>query len=360
MHSFAAAERRNNNLALVRLLAAMSVLFAHSWPAALGDGALDPISTALSAAFGRPVSLSGLAVNAFFVISGYLVTKSATRRSLGEFIFARIFRIYPALIMHVAVLVFALGPAMSSLSLEDYFRDHRSWGFLADNIFMWNAAYDLPGVFETAPVNAVNASLWTLPIEIRCYATLAVLTAIGLVRNRVLFVALLVTLSALQLLAPQLSLLGAESAAVNILFFIEGALTFLLARWLPASLAAIAAVLAFGLVLFKLGGAGVIAATGFGLAILWLGIIAPPVIDVMKSVGDASYGVYLWAFPVQQTIVAAGADGSPLLVAAIAAPAALLLGAGSWRFIERPALTLVQIAAKKTDELVRVVGRQRA
>lgn len=345
---FSDAERSENNLTLLRLLAASAVLFAHSWPAAEGPGSVDPASALLSSALRHPVALSGLAVHAFFVISGYLVTKSAMRRaSVARFAAARALRIYPALLLHVAGLALVIGPAATSLPLSEYLGDGKLWKFVVNNGLMWNAAYYLPGVFTDHPFTAANASLWTLPVEIRCYVAIGLFLAVGALRRRRVFAAIWGALLALSVAAP--TVLGNPDTAGNIRFFVFGALVCALRDVIPAT-GLLPAILFGGGVAATTAGGGVYpAAIGFAFSILWIGLIAPRGMDTERVLGDPSYGVYLWAFPIQQLVVAAAPKAGPFLVAMIAAPIVLVIGVLSWRFVERPALALIDHTARRMD-----------
>ena len=95
---------RRNNIDLMRLIAASMVLVAHCWPLT-GSGDVDPV-TLLS---GYRVGGGSLAVMIFFVLSGFLVTKSAIDRALGDYIVSRALRIVPALAVVSAIEVFLLG-----------------------------------------------------------------------------------------------------------------------------------------------------------------------------------------------------------------------------------------------------------
>ena len=75
-------------------------------------------------------------------------------------------------------------------------------------------------------------------------------------------------------------------------------------------------------------------------AILVLAYRAPLRLNVLVRPGDVSYGVYVYAFPVQQTVALAWKGVGPLGMLVIAAPATYLLGLASWRLVESRALAL--------------------
>jgi peptidoglycan/LPS O-acetylase OafA/YrhL len=136
-----------NNFTLLRLIAAISVLYYHCYPLALGRGAHDPITTLMQKYAG--IGLGGLAVGSFFLISGFLVTASfVNRQNLLAFVEARALRIFPGLLVAVLFCVLIVGPLSTSLPLVDYLSNNRSWSFLAKNsTLIFGIQYDLPGVF---------------------------------------------------------------------------------------------------------------------------------------------------------------------------------------------------------------------
>ena len=355
--SFADAERADNNLSLLRLAAAFAVLFAHSWPVVEGAGAQDPVTRALSAALDQPVALSGLAVHAFFVISGYLVTKSAlTRRSLLRFAAGRVLRIYPALLVHVLIVALFIGPLITGLPVAQYFLDPRLSEFVANNALMWNATYELPGVFEERVSKAVNASLWTLPIEIRCYLAIGLLLAARLLRSWTV-AALSVALGLLQIFAPELQAIGDSHAASNTFYFMFGALVFLFREKVPANGIFSLGLLLAGAAVFRAGGGPVLVGAGLAFSVLWAGLIAPKFFDSARWLGDPSYGVYLWAYPVQQIVVETIHVVDPWAVTAIAGVLTLAAGVMSWRLVERRALAKADSAALWASRRIRDVSR---
>ena len=67
-------DARENNFNLLRVLAAFAVLYSHSYALTDGKGLTEPFRAFLG------MSLGGLAVDVFFVVSGFLVCSSLLRR----------------------------------------------------------------------------------------------------------------------------------------------------------------------------------------------------------------------------------------------------------------------------------------
>jgi peptidoglycan/LPS O-acetylase OafA/YrhL len=335
----AEAERQSNNLNLMRLLAAVAVLFAHCWPLALDASAQDPLSRALSSYTGRKLVISGLAVNMFFIISGYLVTKSAVMRSnLVEFTWARILRIYPALIVNVLAVSLVIGPIITSATLVEYFSDSLLWKFVSKNLVMWDAAYYLPGVFEQTMSKAVNGSLWTLPLEIRCYIGVGLLYLTRALNYRILVTLIFAGLYALHVAMPEAEILGASAATPNYVYFILGGNFFLYRKWIPAHPIFPTVLLIGGLLMSGVWYGDVAAMLGCVWLVLWAGLVAHPLPSFRRWLGDPSYGVYIWAFPIQQLTIVLWSGLSPWGVLVITLPTTLLISVLSWRYVEKPAL----------------------
>ena len=60
------------------------------------------------------------------------------------------------------------------------------------------------------------------------------------------------------------------------------------------------------------------------------------------KLGDYSYGVYVFAFPMQQFLVSRFGINEPITLFALAFPATLVLAILSWHIVERPALTFTR------------------
>src|SRR6476659_2397344 len=106
-----AAASRENNFDVLRLLAAGIVLAAHSWP--LGSGRRQPFAH-------HPLGTVGVEI--FFVISGFLVTRSwLSEPSLRRFARTRARRILPGLMGALLVTALVIGPIFSTASLGAYY-----------------------------------------------------------------------------------------------------------------------------------------------------------------------------------------------------------------------------------------------
>jgi peptidoglycan/LPS O-acetylase OafA/YrhL len=160
---------KDNNFNLIRMLAAFAVLVSHSYPLVLGPNSSEPLGSLIG------MSLGGVAVDVFFITSGFLVTASLDRRkSASEFLRARFLRIFPALFVMLLLSVFVLGLAFTTKNASSYLTDSYVYFYLLKcSTLITCVVYRLPGVFETNPFkSAVNGSLWTMPYEVKMYALL--------------------------------------------------------------------------------------------------------------------------------------------------------------------------------------------
>lgn len=333
---------RRNNFDALRLAAAVMVIFGHSFAITSGTLADEPLWR-----FSRQQFHSGmLAVRIFFIISGFLIAASYLRLGrLSAFARNRALRIFPGLVAAVLVTLLVIGPLATSLPLGDYFRDPRTYAYLKTLTLRLHGANDrLPGVFEGNPLaGSVNGSLWTLFYEVVCYALAAAMGALALLRRRVMllvFAAAMVIRPLILALAPASSLLGGESLHLG-QAFVAGMLGYVGRDSIPISgrLALLAAgglvagtAMGLGNLLVPVLGTYLVLALAFSPSIRWHGFARH---------GDYSYGLYIYAFPVQQLIVqVADRPISHTLNFLAAVPATLLLAMLSWHLVEKRFLAL--------------------
>lgn len=335
---------RNNNFHLLRLMAASAVLYSHSFPLATGDKQTEPLRAAYGCTFGS------IAVDLFFLISGMLVTMSLIRRSSAvDFAKARFFRIWPGLTVAVLLSVLILGPVFTTVPLPTYFTSKDTAKYLVLNLLLFKGvAYVLPGVYTTnAWPSAINGSLWTLPSEVRCYAALLAIWVLlkPLKRPGSLRCALACTWVALfASTAWSLGKLTIEDAPARLwLMFCSGAMLYLLRDHIVLSWAGLLAAIAVVALAAGHGMAfGVVYCLALPYVMLCFAYLPSGLFLQYNRLGDYSYGIYIYAFPVQQTLMHLWPALGPLALFGAAMILTLVPAVISWHFIEKPATRLAR------------------
>lgn len=336
----------NNNINTLRFLGAFLVLFGHTFALCAGKGAggMDPVSAWLKAYTAYQAKLPGIGVAMFFVLSGYLVTRSfENRHNLVAYVEARILRIYPALWITLIFTVFVLGPAVTSLDIKEYFSDPGTWNYLTHNAWLYpNIVYSLPGVFEQNPwTGGVNGSLWTLPVEMRMYAIVALLGVIGFLRNTEIFnlVSLLIV-GWFMLLPEQFYLLQTLKHERLGIYFLIGALFYINRErihyhWLGLLVLGIPMYLSFQTPTYNLA-----FTVWFSYLVLYLSFHRTIKLPDLAKHGDFSYGLYLYAFPMTQLNILLFGPDNPWLIVLLVFISSILLAIASWYLVEKPCLRL--------------------
>jgi len=330
----------SDNFLLLRFLAAALVIYGHA-PSISGQGPAD-----LFLWLGWSSYSGEIAVDLFFVVSGFLVSASWLRRAhLGAFLRARVLRIVPAYAACILVCAFALGPMFTTLPLRDYYADSQTWNYVLTNLhFGPRLAWLLSGVFTDHPSAVINGSIWTLPIEVLMYACVAALGLCGVLARRNAATFLLVILGAITVayFRPMLSAPFTDYLRMAALFAL-GSLCWLWRERIPnhgvvvlifVALAWATAGTLFYAYLFALAEVAFV----FWFAYRLGGTQSP--LRRFNSFGDYSYGLYLWGYPAQQIVVTLIGPQSALVNAVCGFLIALPLAVVSWHVIERPALRL--------------------
>lgn len=335
-----------NNLTALRWFAACLVLYGHAY-ALLG---LPEIF------FLQRVPMGLLGVYIFFSISGYLVAQSWYRDPhVLRFLSKRALRIFPGLACCTVLSVLILGPLLTTLDAQTYWYNEHALGYLS-NVVLY-ISYHLPGVFASNPwPHAVNGSLWSLPIEFFMYILLALMGCVGAMVQRVtqsrritmwlvgavtlLFIALAAFWA---LTAPQGAVIYRTDLRhiplCGVYFMVGASLYFFkLQKYFTYTNALL--VLLIWLSLYQ-------APEGFA----WLSWVALPLVAITFGLAsqpwlvrfqahDYSYGIYIYAFPVQQTLVYFFPKLSLLAYLLSTLVLTISMAALSWHFVEKPALKL--------------------
>ncbi len=336
--------RSSNHFDVMRCLAALIVVASHAFLLTDGSYGAEPV---FLLSHGQTTD-GGLAVLVFFVMSGFLITQSFLRTpDPVRFMAARLLRILPGLGVAVLLTAFVLGPIWSTLPVDAYVAGGRAVGYVIGNVSFMQPTDTLPGLFTANPFPlAVNGSLWTLRFEAACYVLVLGLGVTGMLDRRSLTIVFAAALVGLVWGGKAHS--GLEFAAD----FLAGAVYCVWQpRRHPAIILACSAVCAASL---YGGQVPLIGATAGAVVILHAATSPGQHARWLTRYGDLSYGIYIYAFPIQQIV--AGYCGSLgwAVNLAVSVPPILLCAAGSWHFIERPALhyrSSVHARRKQAPEL---------
>lgn len=345
-------QSRDNNFNLIRFLAAALVILSHSFPLVLGKGNQDPLFDFLG------ITAGTFAVDIFFVSSGFLITHSfMSRHAYIYFIRSRILRIFPALIVANLLTFFSCYIISDYPNIFSYVSQNESLRFILKNsTLIFGVHFTLPDVFMTNPFpNVVNGSLWTLPHEIRLYGLLLLYFFVLSLHKKLFSSALsrkylnklskhlllkIIVISTFGLYAYCYTkgIYLPKYIKLCYLFF-SGSLFYL---YSPNIL------LKKSYILF-LGGSMLITCfnqSAFHITYyliipyvtLYLAYIPKGLCRRFNSFGDYSYGLYIYAFPIQQIIIFSMPEITVFKMAIIAFFIALIVSILSWEFIEKKAL----------------------
>lgn len=325
-----------NSFNAVRLGAAALVVVSHSYYI-LGDGnASEPLAWSA-------YDLGALAVNMFFVLSGSMICRSLERnRDVSRYLRARLLRIYPGLIFAALVTALIIGPLGTTVSVEEYFEDQRLW------LYPLTVAFDFAGASLPAfdhGLHETNASLWTIKFELLAYVGCLVLLAVGLMQDRRFWLA--ACLVSGTLVASGIGIDGYSADAYASLFrfsfaYSLGSLAYQYRRELTLNVPLALALAAVSVLLGKGMLGNVLGIVSFGYLALAVGAHQTPTGLKWTAVTDVSYGLYLFAWPIQQALMHWYAWTPALLPLHIGATFILTVPLAylSWFAVEKPALRL--------------------
>jgi peptidoglycan/LPS O-acetylase OafA/YrhL len=330
---------RKNSFDAIRLFAAILVIFGHSFPI-----------TGTGAPGAGLISLGDVGVWTFFILSGYLISKSWDQYPRFNVFFAkRALRIFPGLIVAVLSTIAITGLFFTTLPVKEFLFSQETWTYL-NNILLYNSAFTLPGVFENNIYpRAVNGSIWTLAYEFTMYLAIALIGALKLykrIRPYVFWVVLFIAAAIIKFVGQEhfslaLFYLVISQLVIFGLMFFTGVMVHKYEDKIKlhtiAGLVSLVAFFALSILLPTLGplfGATLLAYAVFSLG--KHGLFS----GLSQRIGDLSYGVYIYAFPIQQMVAAVTNTGNPYKLFAVSLVITLGVAALSWHFVESKALLL--------------------
>jgi peptidoglycan/LPS O-acetylase OafA/YrhL len=326
-----------NNFNLLRFLAASLVVYTHCYAF---TGKLPQQHDYFSYFI---YSLGNVGVDTFFIISGFLITKSyLARNNFFVFMRARVLRLYPGLIAALLFACLLIGPLNTTVPLAEYFNSSQLTVYFFYNASLIKTVLELPGVFSNnVCCNSVNGSLWTLPAEARMYVLIAGFGLAGILNKRKLYTAAIFLAALIYLVdKDKLPLISDNPLYYKLSwFFFSGSLFYIYREVIPQSNYVWIGLLAllFLSYLFFTEYLWLIYAAVLPYVTLWFAFNVNS-LHAFNKMGDYSYGIYIYSFPIQQTIVSylPGLDVIPLFYLSMLLT--LVLAIPSWFFIEKPAL----------------------
>ncbi len=350
-------DSRDNNFNLIRFIAASMVLFSHCFPLLYGNSDTEPFKKLVGMSFGQ------IAVDIFFISSGFLIANSLfVKKDLVSFFWARFLRIYPGLFVALIFCIFIVGLFFTHYSTLQFLTDTQTYIFFFKNaILFFGEEQNLPGVFHSLPwKGVVNGSLWTLPFEIKAYCLLVVLSIIihkfvlkfhGLINEKTLYllvplIGMLIYISDYFFTFLPISYFGSEDFRLYSLFFIGTACyifrsQLVLSKYVFYILIVCLLISALDKDLFF-----VVYNIVIFYVIFYIAYVPKGKVRKFNQYGDYSYGIYIYAWPVQQSIIALMQNVNILELCIISFIVTLLLSYFSWHLVEKKALKYRYITFK--------------
>ncbi|WP_338760000.1 acyltransferase [Massilia sp. METH4] len=332
----AARQERHNNFNLLRLVLALCVILSHSPELTDGDNHREPLMMLFDS-----IPLGFMAVDAFFMLSGYLIVQSwDTAPRAGVFLKKRMLRIYPGFLVASVVCALVVGPLGADPAR--YFAAFDVGAFTTGALLLQSP--QVPPVFAGSFLPKINLSMWTIAYEFACYLLVLAAGVAGLLRVRHAWLVLTAAVFAIVAAARVLHF-DAELLRLPTFFLTGGCFYLYRDRIRMDGRLALAAGIAVVICMFSWSASELALATAGCYVLIYLANKPSAMLAGFNRLPDVSYGTYLYAWPIQKLLLWYLPGMSPWLLFAIAAPAAVALGAVSWYAIEKPALKWKQARA---------------
>ncbi|MBA4801073.1 MAG: acyltransferase [Euryhalocaulis sp.] len=332
------ATTRDNFFTPIRLCLAGAVALSHSWIVFSGRSAPDPFAY-------NDLTLSYMAVNGFFILSGFFIAKSLNdRQNLISYFVSRALRIMPALLVLAAAAAFIIGPVTSGVPIWEALFRADTYRYPLNVISFLDTRGGPSGFAPTNPYSGeFSGSLWTLRYEVLAYAAAAGAFGLGLLFRRWVILGFLFCscVSFIYLTRVGVPAFLPDSAWVfnrlGIAFLI-GCAAYAWRHWIPLRLDLALLITLPALFVDYRAESELFANFALGYWLFLIGTAHAPRFNGFKRIDDISYGLYIWHWPVMQVLLWKGLIDQPLHMAATAIPVAILIGFVSWVLIEKPAL----------------------
>lgn len=290
-------DQYSSNITLIKYIMAFCVIYSHS-SSITGVRIYDPISWVSNG----NLNLGTFAVCIFFFISGFLNMKSiSASQTMKAFFIKKIKKLLIPLIVVILITVFLIGPAVTEISIFDYFLSLQTYAYLFNCLFI--PVHLLPGVFTSNPYpNSVNGSLWTMPVEVFCLLISVISEKIKFIKNKMIKIvfAYIITLFIMLNLVWFTNSYQIKAMILPVFMFGYGQFMFLIYKDEFKSFG-LPLLILLGLIRFMFFRTNLILfLIILGLFVIVFGYYLKQI--VKKQMLDMTYYIYLLAFPIQQII----------------------------------------------------------
>jgi peptidoglycan/LPS O-acetylase OafA/YrhL len=338
---------RENGFDAARMLFASLVIFEHAYYLPYNSYQAEPLFLFSNG----QADFGSLSVNGFFVISGFLITRSCVMtNNAPRYAMKRLARIVPGFLLASGLGLFVFGP-LGADELRAYFANV-NWRATFVNVVSLHQSGS-GSTFLHNPMKIMHdGTLWTIRYEFDCYLLVGVLWALKLLRREIIFLLVLVLLACFGLQGlgaislpvvnhglPAIFMSSPDNWPRLFGYFFIGSAFYLWRDVIPKSIWIFAVSLVSLLVALRWGGAQIAMLSAGAYIVFFLALSGGRTLRVAGRKVDLSYGIYLFGFPIQQLIIAAsGQTIAPIMLFLISFPITCGIAYLSWTFIEAPSL----------------------
>lgn len=339
-----------NGFDVARLIFATLVVFEHSYYLPFNSYQAEPLHIF---SHGQ-TDFGSLAVNGFFAISGFLITRSCllTDDALRYFE-KRVARIVPGFLLASCLGLLVFGP-LGADSVANYFA-HVNWRATGVKILSLHQSGSGATLLHNPMKSMIDGTLWTIRYEFDCYILVAILWSLGLLRRGFVLALLFVLLLAFALQNLGIIALPVVNYGIPAIFisspdhwprlfgyFFAGSAFYLWRGAIPKSPALMALSIVVLLAAIRFGGAEAAMLTAGIYALFYAALSGGKSPRLFGRKVDLSYGIYLFGFPIQQLIIAASHQTiGPEMLFIVSLPLTCCIAYASWTLIENPSLQWV-------------------